>query len=45
MLILKVDGIVEVMVRQIMGKERAISYSQRIRSNEGCVFVVGRELC
>ena len=28
-----------------MGKERAISYSQRITSNEGCVFVVGRKLC
>ena len=23
-----------------MGREKAISYSQRIRSNEGCVFVV-----
>ena len=28
-----------------MWKERAISSSQRIRSNEGCVFVVGRKLC
>ena len=28
-----------------MGKEEAISYSQRIRSNEGCVFVVERKLC
>ena len=33
------------MVRQIMGREKAISYSQRIISNEGCVFVVGRKLC
>ena len=28
-----------------MGRERAISYSQRIRSNEGCVFVVGKKVC
>ena len=27
--------VVEVMIRLIMGKERAISYSERIRSNEG----------
>ena len=33
------------MVRQIIVRERTISYSQRIRSNEGCVFVVGRKLC
>ena len=32
------------MVRQIMGMERAVSYSQRIRSNEGWVFVVGKKL-
>ena len=45
MLILKVDGRVEVMVRQIMGRERAISYSLRIRLNGGCIFVAGRKLC
>ena len=28
-----------------MGRERAISYSQRIRLNGGCVFVVKRKLC
>ena len=27
------------------GRERAISYRQRIKSNEGCVFVVRRKLC
>ena len=26
-----------------MGRGRAVSYSQRIKSNEGCVFVVGRK--
>ena len=28
-----------------MGRERAICYSQMVRSNEGCVFVAGRKLC
>ena len=27
------------------GRERAVSYSQRIRSNERCVYIVGRKLC
>ena len=27
------------------GRERAISYDVMIKSNEGCVFVVGRKLC
>ena len=45
MLISKVDGIADMMVRQIMGRERAVIYSQSIRSNVGCVFVVGRKIC
>ena len=31
------------MVRQIMGRERAISYNQRIRPNEGCGLVCRKE--
>ena len=27
-----------------MGRERPVIYGQMIRSNEGCVFVVGRKI-
>ena len=40
----KVDSIAEMMGRQIMGRERGISYSQIISSNEGCVVVVALEI-
>ena len=35
----------DMMVRQTMVRERAVSYSQMVRSNEGCVFAAGRKLC
>ena len=33
------------MAKETMGRERMISYSQMVRSNEGCEFVAGRKLC
>ena len=28
-----------------MGREMAVSHNQMVRSNEGCVFVMGKKLC